>query len=152
MEHPNVALVRQLVVGVHRRLDGGPEEREGDPMADDVVVHFDPGGNHALAGDYVGIEGRRHLTGLLSSMSNGTVRPVVHDVVGGDGWAAMSFTITASAAGSPFSWLATSEFRIDGGRIVEDWIRPVPRSAVEAFCARATARRPSEVQTREEPI
>lgn len=136
-EHPNVTAVRELLTGVHRRLEGGEEGRVGDPMAPDVVVHFDPGGEHELAGTYVGIEGRRRMTGLLAELSGGTIRPTVHDIVGGDGWAAMTFTIVAHVGERRFSWLATSEFRFEDGLIVEDWIRPVPRHEVERFIAAA---------------
>ena len=132
-----VQIVRDLLEGVHRRLDGGEEGRLGDPMADDVQVHFDPGGTHEMAGTYVGIDGRREMTGRLAELSAGTIRPQIHDIVGGDDWAVMTFTITAKVGEQAFSWIATSEFRFEGGRIVEDWIRPVPRHEVERFIAAA---------------
>lgn len=140
-EHPTVGIIRELLTGVHRRLDGGEEGRHGDPMAEDVRVHFDPGGTHELAGTYVGIEGRRRMTGLLAELSGGTIRPTIHDIVGGDGWAAMSFTIVAFVGDERFSWTASSELRFEGDEIVEDWIRPVPRHEVERFVAAARSRR-----------
>ena len=133
VEHPHVATVRTLIDGVHRRLDGGREGRHGDPMSADVAVHFDPGGTHELAGTYVGIEGRRRMTGLLLELSGGTIRPRVHDIVGGVDWAVMTFTITAAVGPEHFNWIATSEFRFAGALIVEDWIRPAPRREVERF-------------------
>jgi hypothetical protein len=137
LEHPNVAIIRDLLVGVHRRLDGGGDGRSSDPMAEDVVVHFDPGADHEIAGSYLGDEGRRKMSELLQELSGGTLRPEIHDIVGGDGWAAMSFTIVAFVGQERFSWTASSEFRFEGDKIVEDWIRPVPRHEVERFIAAA---------------
>lgn len=133
VEIDTAAIVRELVTGVHRRLDGGEEGRHGDPMSPAVEVHFDPGGTHELARTYVGIDGRRQMTGLLLELSMGTIRPTIHDIVGGPGWAVMSFTIDASVEEEPFHWIATSEFRFVGTDIVEDWIRPAPRHEVERF-------------------
>ena len=124
-EHPNAALVRQMV----NALNSGDNQAMADALADDVVWHEignpDPvRGKAALAARYMGDTPPDYqITGAL------------HDVLANDDHAIALVTATATRDGRAFTYRVAEIYHLRDGKISERWAFSDDTAAIATFFA-----------------
>ena len=125
--HGNVALVRDFFDAFAR----GDLGRVLDAFAEDGVYRVS--GNNALSGSYRGREEIRDSLVKLGTLTGGSVRLTIDDIVGGDGHAVMFGLLTAERGSKSFSSHGLVAFKVDHGKFTETWFLLNDQRAYDEF-------------------
>ena len=116
MNQPNEDLVRAASAAFGR---GDLSTLRSQYFAENVVWHV--AGTGPLAGDYAGAEQVIGHLGHISGMSNGTVRPELHDVLVSTDHTVVLATIHAERAGKQFALNVVHVMHTENGKATEIW-------------------------------
>ncbi len=115
-EHPNAARVRQLFTAFVEADLAAIQTM----IADDAVWHF-PGRRGKLAGDHKGPQAILAFLMNVTSLTDGTFRVDLADVVANDHTAVALFRGTATRNGKPLDNPTCLQLRFEDGRVAEVW-------------------------------
>lgn len=123
-EHPNVALVREMLDA----FNTGNLRAAADFMADDVVWHE------------IGRTEPRRGKGALSaeqdeSAGDYTITAQVHDILASDDHTIALVEASATRGGKTFNYRTAEIMHIKGGKVVERWAFSDDTAAIAAFFA-----------------
>ncbi len=125
--HENVTLVRSFFDAFAR----GDLEAVLDAFAEDGLYRVS--GDNSLSGTYRGREEIRDVMVELGTLTGGSVRLTVDDVIGGDGHAVMFGRMTAERGSKSFSSHGIVAFKVDQGRFTETWFLLADQRAYDEF-------------------
>lgn len=127
-EHPNVALVRKG----YEAFAKADLATIQSLFADDVVWHI--GGSNALTGDYKGKDSvLGEFLAKVITLSEGTFKTEVHDIVGNDSHVVALTHATGARAGKGLDLDGLTVFHVSGGKVTEAWSLSTDQSIEDAF-------------------
>lgn len=125
--HENVALVRDFFDASAR----GDLEAVLDAFAEDGVYRVS--GSNSLSGTYRGREEIRDVLVKLGTLTGGTVRVTIDDVIGADSHAVMFGRMTAERGSKSLSTHGILAFKVDQGKFTETWFLLNDQRAYDEF-------------------
>jgi ketosteroid isomerase-like protein len=127
MTQPNVDIVRAASAAFGR---GDLSALQEQFFADNIVWHI--AGTGPLAGDYEGVAQVIEHIGNISQLSNGTVRPELHDVLVSDDHTVVLATIQAERGGKQVALNLVHVIHAENGKATEVWTHSTdPAGAAE---------------------
>jgi ketosteroid isomerase-like protein len=100
-------------------------------MAEDVVVHAP--GRTSVGGDHKGRDGFFAFFSRLQELSNGTLMPEVHAVLGEGEHAVALVQVMAEREGRTAGWNQVNVYHVHDGLISEVWITPADTNRWDEF-------------------
>ena len=121
-DHPNAAMVRQLLDG----FNNGDMEGLAERMDDNVVWHE--------IGRAEPIRGKAALAARMSGgASNYTIEGKLHDVVANDDHTIALVDATATRDGQTFSYKVAEVYHVKDGKLTERWAFSDDTAAINDF-------------------
>lgn len=124
----NIALTRRL----YAAIAAGDRGTLAELLSPDVTLHVP--GEHAAAGEFVGLGGFAAFTAASEGLAPGGTVVEIHDILGGSDHAAVYCTARATRPGRPPLENATVHLlEIREGRVTRIWFHNRDQAAVQAF-------------------
>ncbi len=115
-EHPNAILIRRLYDAFVR---GGYVETVREVFSEEVVWHLP--GSGPLAGEHRGLEAVLAAIGKFETLSGGSIRLEVHDVLAGDEHAVALLRARGAREGKRYESREVDVFHLAQGKVTELW-------------------------------
>lgn len=122
---------KEVVTAALERAAARDAQGLGALMSEDVVIHL--AGTSPLAGVHKGREGFARFFGGLQELTDRTITPQVHQILGEGTHAVALLTISAQREGRSATWSQVNVYHVEGDLISEVWIIPQDLYAVDAF-------------------
>jgi ketosteroid isomerase-like protein len=90
-------------------------------------------GRNVLSGDYVGKPAVLELMGQVQTLTAGSFRPEVHDILASDDHVAALVTVHAERDGVAVEWRSVDAFHVRDGKLAEHWVHEVDQELVDRF-------------------
>jgi ketosteroid isomerase-like protein len=125
--HPNAELLNSHLDALAR----GAIAEAMTFYTDDLVFHY-PGRN-LLSGDYIGKPAVLDLLDRVQTLTAGSFRPEIHDILASDDHVAALVTVHAERDGVAVRWRAVDVFHVRDGKLAEHWVHEVDQPLVDRF-------------------
>ncbi|MDP8955551.1 MAG: nuclear transport factor 2 family protein [Actinomycetota bacterium] len=102
-----------------------------DLLSDDVVLHIP--GRSRIAGEYRGKEAIRRHFAEVTTLSGGTFRTEIHDVLAGEEHVVGLVKANAERNGETVDLPRVHVWHVRNGKLAEAWIHPVDQYAYDSF-------------------
>ena len=127
MAHPNEAVVRAGFAA----FDAGDVDTLRQLMAPDVVWHAP--GRSPVSGTFKGIDEVLSYFGRLATITDGTFKAEVHDIVGNEEHVFAAYIATGRRGSRTLRDGAVLLFHVEEQRITQAWLLVGDQYAVDAF-------------------
>lgn len=126
-EHQNVAVLNKG----YTAFIAADMETVAEVYDPEVIWHT--GGNSQLSGDHKGKEAVFEFFGKLSTLTNGTFKVEVHDLLANDEHGVCLSIITGSREGKALNQREIHVYHFKGEKIIEAWNYPVDQAKYDEF-------------------